>query len=317
MKKRYFVLIFSVFCCISLFGDNHTQEEVDFLLFSPNSGNRFENEEQAFIQLNKLAQYLSNKNPSPGQIIVCGYAAYAPNNIKSVDLSRERALTVMDELQKRGISKELFSDPVGYGAVSTWGDNADEDARKLNRRVRILLSGESPITITQEIIAAEIETPKANIPKVETPRASTGNTVKEKPSAPEGTPKFPWWILPLLALLLLMFLLFKKRSREQVHKKGITNAQPQIPITESKHRFASEEAVTTWMVNLDEEIRLRAYELSQQRGGSGDYREQDWYNAVHEISTWYTACGHSVFTDGGYWWAARSYSYDSPAAAVS
>ena len=309
MKKIYFTFVFFIFCGFFIFGDNDRLEEVDYLLFMPNSGSRFVNEGQAFIQLNKLALYLSNKKLNPGQIIVCGYAAYAPNDIKSVDLSRERALTVINELQKRGISKELFADPVGYGAVYLWGNNADENDRKLNRRVRILLDGESPMPVTNKIVTGETE---------------KENSGKEKLFVPEyifkeSNFKFPWRILPLLALLLLLLLLLLgKRSRKQVNKDKTQNEQTQASTKEKAHEFAPEEAVTTWMVNLDDEIRLRAYELSLERGGSGDYQKQDWYNAVQEISAWYTACGHSVYIDdGGCWWAARSHSYDFPVAAAS
>jgi len=310
MKKFYFIfIIYVIYCSIPVFGDNDKREELDFLLFKPNSGNRFANEEQAFIQLNKLALFLSNKNLNPGQIIVCGYAAYSPNDIKSVDLSRERALTVMEELQKRGVLKELFADPVGYGAVYLWGNNINENDRKLNRRVRILLDGASPMPVTNEIITAETETPGV----------AERNSIKEKPFAPEymskeSNFKFPWWVIPVLVLFILLLLLIKKKSRRKVQTK---NEQPQTPITENEHEFTPEEAVTTWMVNLDDEIRIRAYELSLERGGSGDYQEQDWYNAVQEISAWYTACGHSVFSNGGYWWASRSHSYNFHVAVAS
>jgi len=312
MKKIYFTFLFFIFCGSFIFGNNDMLEEVDYLLFMPNSGSRFVNEEQAFIQLDKLALYLSNKNLNSGQIIVCGYAAYAPNDIKSLDLSKERARTVMEELQKRGISKELFTDPVGYGAVYLWGNNANENDRKLNRRVRILL--DSPMPVTNEIITAETDSPGA----------AAGNPVilNNKPSAPKymskkSNFKFPWWIILLLALFLLLFFLLIKWTRKQEKKPEPKKEQAQNPIIESGHEFAPEEAVTTWMVNLDDEIRLRAYELSLERNGTGDYREQDWYNAVQEISAWYTACGHSVFTNGGCWWAARSHKYDFPASAVS
>jgi len=301
MKKRYFIFIFFVFCGISIFGNNNKQEEVDYLLFLPNSGNRFVNEEQAFIQLNNLAQYLSGKNLRPGQIIVYGYAAFAQNDIGSVDLSIERALFVINELQRRGISKDLFSEPVGYGSVYLWGDNANEDDRKLNRRVRILLDGESPMPITPEIVNAETKTV---IP----------DRAHEEPVMLKDTPKksgkFPWWILFALAiflLLLFLHLLLKRRFQRPVHKKETANAQPQIPKTDTVP--APVETMITSTVNLDEEIRLRAYELSQQRNGQGDYRDQDWYNALREISAWYKACGHSVFSDGGCWWASRSFSY--------
>ena len=308
MKKLYFVFIFFIFCVFSVFGNNDNREEVGYFLFMPNSGNRFSNEEQAFIQLNNLAQYLSEKNLKPGQIIVYGYAASAPNNFKSDDLSIERALTVIEELQKRGISKDLFAAPVGHGAVYLWGGNANENDRKLNRRVRILLDDESPMPVTNEIITVE---------------KKTENSGKEKLFVPEYISKepyfkFPWWIFLLLALLLLLFLLLlKKTSQKQVNKGRTQNKQTQASAKESVHEFAPEEAVTTWMVNLDDEIRLRAYELSLERGGSGDYQKQDWYNAVQEISAWYTACGHSVYIDGGCWWAVRSQSYDFQAAAAS
>jgi hypothetical protein len=302
MKKQYFIFILFVLCGVSIFGNNNRQEEVDFLLFMPNSGNRFVNEDQASVQLDNLARYLSSKNLAPGQIIVYGYAAFAQNNIGSVDLSKERALFVMNELQERGVSKDLFSDPVGYGSVYLWGNNANEDDRKFNRRVRILLDGESPMPITPEVISAEAE-------------IVSPDRVYKEPVAPKDTPKksgfkFPWWILLALAALLLLYLmlfLFKKRSGKPAHKSGTANAQPQTPKTDAASAPAA--AMSTNTVNLDEEIRLRAYELSQKRDERGDYRDQDWHNAVREISAWYTSCGHSVFSDGGYWWASRSYSY--------
>jgi len=303
MKKRYFIFIFFVFCGVLIFGNNNKQEEVDYLLFLPNSGNRFVNEEQAFIQLNNLAHYLSGKNLSPGQIIVYGYAAFAQNDIGSVDLSIERALFVINELQKRGVSKDLFSEPVGYGSVYLWGNNANEDDRKFNRRVRILLDGESPMPITPEIVKAETKT-------------VTPDRAHEEPVVLKGTPKksgkFPWWILFALAvflLLLLLHFLFKRKSSKQAHKNETANKQPQAAAAKTDATPAPATTTVTSTINLDEEIRLRAYELSQQRGGQGDYRDQDWYNALREISAWYKACGHSVFSDGGCWWASRSFSY--------
>jgi len=318
MKKLYFALIFFVFGGFFIFSNNDKREEVDFLLFMPNSATRFVNEEQAFIQLNKLAVYLSDKNLLPGQIIVCGYAAYAPNDVKSVDLSKERALTVIKELQKRGISKELFADPVGYGAVYLWGNNTGENDRRLNRRVRILLDGESPMPVTNEIITAETE---AYGVEERNSVIDMKETVVPKNTPKKSNFRFLWWLLPVLAILFLFFqlllLLFGEISRKKAHKDKTKKKQPQIPVTENAHEFSPKEAVTTWMVNLDDEIRIRAYELSLERGGSGDYREQDWYNAVQEISTWYTACGHSVFNNDGCWWASRSHSYHFHAAVAS
>jgi hypothetical protein len=301
MKKFFFIFIVYVICGgISVYCDIDAHEEVDFLLFSPNSGSRFENEEQAFIQLNNLAQYLLGKNLVPGQIIVYGYAAYAPNEIKSVDLSKERAFTVMTELQKRGVLRELFSDPVGYGEAYLWGNNDTENTRKLNRRVRVLLNGEIPMPITQEIISAETET---KIPELVYTAPRTKTEVAWYYTPKKSSFKFPWWILLLLAFLAVAFLLsllLGKRSRKTT---AAANAKPQI--SETIIVPGSAKSMTTYTVNLDDEIRARAYELSRQRGGQGDYREEDWYNAVREISAWYKACGHSVFTDGGCWWASN------------
>jgi len=299
MKKQCFIFIFFICCCVLIFGNNTKQEEVDFLLFLPNSSNRFENEEQAFIQLNNLAHYLSNKNLVPGQIIIYGYAAFAQNDIESVALSRERAVFVMNELQRRGISRDFFSDPVGYGSVYLWGDNANENDRKFNRRVRILLDGESPIAITPEIVNAEIET-------VRPP-----DKVHEEPAAPKDTLKksgfkFPWWILLLFAIILAL-LLRKGSRRKPAHKDETAGARPRIPKTDTAPDPVLMAAMSASMVNLDDEIRQRAYELYQRRNEQGDYKNQDWYNAVREISAWYTACGHSVFSDAGSWWAAREY----------
>jgi len=307
MKKQYFVFIFYVLCCISAFGGTDTWEEVDFLLFSPNSGSRFENQEKALIQINSLAQYLMGKNLSPGQIIVYGYAAYAPNDIKSDDLSRERAGYVINELQKRGVSKELFSDPVGCGAVYLWGNNDTENARKLNRRVRVLLDNSIPVT--HEIISEDVKEPVIQKPVIPKAVYSTPIIIDV---APQYTPrkanfKFPWWMLLLLAFLaavFLFFILLGRRSRKSACITGAAAAQPKMAKTAIVTAPAM--AVTTYTVNLDEEIRTRAYELSRQRNGLEDLREQDWYNAVREISAWYIACGHSVFTDGGCWWASST-----------
>jgi hypothetical protein len=296
MKKWYFIFFFFVFCCIGAFGNDDKQEEVDFLLFLPNSSNLFVDEKQTFLLLDNLAHYLSNKNLIPGQIVVCGYAAFAPNDIGDADLSRERAVFVINELQKRGVSKDLFSDPVGYGSVNLWGNNTDEDDRRFNRRVRVLLDGESPLLITQEILNSEIETV---IPASVYEGSITQEGIPEKSSC-----KFPWWLLLALLILMLIaaliFLLRKKRSRKPVNKNETVAVPVFVPVPAA--------AVTTSTVNLDEEIRLCAYEFYQRRNEWDGNRDQDWHNAVREVSARYTACGHSVYMEDGYWWASRSYS---------
>jgi len=339
MKNIYFILVCFIFCGSSVFALNDNRKEVDFLLFAPNSGNHFENDDQARIHLDHLAQYLLHKNISPGQIIVYGYAAHAPNDIKADDLARERALFVINELQKRGVSKELFSAPVAYGTVYQWGDNTDEDARKPNRRVRILLDNVVPIQITQEIIEQEIVTAETEIPRLEA-GSSFIEVPEYKPYTPESAryaPKktsinFLWLLLPLLALLafFLVFFLLGKRSQKQVYKNKTAIAEPVVsqtrivpvvaplpaPKPEPEPKPVPIMAMSTRTVNLEEEIRFRAYELSLPRNGQGDLRDQDWYNAVREISALYTASGHSVYYEGGNWWASRSYNEDLPVMAI-
>jgi len=131
--------------------------------------------------------------------------------------------------------------------------------------------------------------------------------------------KIPWWILPIMAIYLILFLLIRMRPRKQAYKTGVTEGKILISERDFEPNFIPTEAVTTCTVNLDEEIRSRACELSQQRhaGRSDaclydefeDYLEQDWYDAVQEISALYTARGHSVYSDDGNWWASRSYSW--------
>ena len=322
MKKLFLIFIFFVFCGVYGFSEDESQEEVDFLLFQPNSSNLFVNYELSVIQLNKLAQYLSNKKLTPGQIIVYGYAAFAPIDIDSVDLSRERALFVINELQKRGISKELFSEPVGHGSVYLWGNNTNENDRKLNRRVRILLGGETPIQVTQEIINAEPE-----------PEPVQEAAIIKEDNREKQDFKFPWWLL-LLPLLLLLLLL-KKRPQKAAHQAALNTQQrittdtpkpapapipepapvvhaptpPPAPVVaapipvQTKHAAAAPVMETT-TVNLDEEIRFCAYEHFERRGGVNGSREQDWYDALSVVSARYTPKGYSVFFKDGYWWAS-------------
>jgi len=272
MKKFYFMFIIFIFCVFLISGGNDIQEEVGFFMFMPNSSNQFVNEEYAFIKLDKLAQYLLNKNLVPGQILVNGYAAFAPNDIEPFELSRERALFVINELQKRGVSKELFSEPAGHGAVRLWSSKSEEYDRKLNRRVNILLISESPVTNTGE---------KPVIP-VDTKTRSSLN--------------FPFWIIfPLVVFIIPLLHLLKEKYGRKTHKN-------------TKKKTASSYSAASYTVSLDEQIRSRAYEISQQRKEQGDFRDQDWYNATREISALYKVRSHSVFFDSGSWWAHRLYS---------
>ena len=240
MKKLCLLLFFVSLFGFLAFGDTGEQEEIDFLLFLHNSANRFVNEESAMIQLDNTAIYLMARNLSPGRISVHGYAAAAVNDIEPYNLSRERALHVISELQKRGLSGDLFAEPVAYGQVDLWGGNADERDRSLNRRVRILLD-DSVLTMADFRTVCTWE---------ETETVKTCS-------------KFPWWIIPLALLgiaLIAAIIFFASASR----RKETSTAEKKIYIlTEDeirRHAYGlhrqrngqSEDAVEDWHHSIRE-----------------------------------------------------------------
>ena len=275
MKKVYFLLSFFIFCCFLIFGDAGEQEEIDFLLFLPNSSSQFVDEEQASIQLDNLAKYIMGRDLVPGQISVYGYAAYVQNDIEPVSLSRDRAVFVISELQKRGISKELFSDPVAYGSVDLWGSNINEENRGPNRRVRIMLEGAF-------ISPGAIQTVDPQ-------------PIPEEVYAGEPGSGFPWkYLLPLLLLPLIIFLASRGRKKDT----GV--------IPEKAQSVASEVLTSNVVVDLDEEIRRRAFELYLQRNCENGDADGDWYMAVCDICPRYEADGYRLDL-AGHWQATKTF----------
>ena len=47
-------------------------------------------------------------------------------------------------------------------------------------------------------------------------------------------------------------------------------------------------------INLEEEIRRRAYELSEQRGFTPGYENDDWFSAEREVLSRYDSQQHSA-----------------------
>ena len=283
MKKLFFILALFILFGSLAFADTAEQEEIDFLLFFPNSSNQFVNTEQANIQLDNLAKYLKEKNLVPGQIGVYGYAAVAENEIEPISLSMNRAVFVINELQKRGVSKDLFSDPVAYGAVNLWGSNSNEETRIPNRRVRILLDGDF---LTPVIIQATEHEPAPAI-------------IEDAVSEPGF--KFPWKLLLLLLLIPLIILLMALRRKKPVastEEKPLP-ASPAL-LSQGPIAVAADESV----LDLDEEIRRRAYELFEQRHGQNGDMDGDWYMAVCEICPRYEKAGYKVSIKGEHWMAA-------------
>ena len=288
MKKVFFILILFVFSGVLAFSDSDEQEEIDFLLFMPNSGNEFVEEARAMIQLDNLAKYLTSRNIISGQIYVYGYTAIVVNDIEAADLSKERALFVIRELQRRGVPADLFAAQVAVGEVDLWGSNADEEDRSPNRRVRVALDGN---VLTPVVIQAA--TPVSP--------AAPAEPVKQESKPEEPKSKFPWWILLIPLLVLILFFLLKKRKPAE---KPAKEAPP--PVQAATVMPAPIPAVITYTtVNLEEEIRFRAYELYLLRGGQNGDAETDWHNAVRDVSARYEPSGYQVYFEDWNWWAKR------------
>ena len=303
MKKLCLLLGFLVFFGLLAFADTAEQEEIDFLLFLPNSSNHFVNEAQAMVQLDKLANYLKGRNLVPGQINIFGYAAAVINNIEPVNLSRDRALFVINELQKRGISKDLFSDPIGYGSVNLWGNNTNEKEQSPNRRVRIVLDGN---ILTPETLKAA--TPETKIPDTD----SNKEIITQEDVKAESSSGFPWLILLALIIaviiIAIIFLLWRKRrsSNEVIVQEMPPVSSPVIvsrepdTITQKDNEQAAtiiviDDKIEDKYIELDEEeIRRRAYELFLERGCQHGYANEDWYRAERDIIAKYEAAGYKV-----------------------
>ncbi|MCL2831919.1 MAG: OmpA family protein [Treponema sp.] len=329
LKKLQILAALLVLLCLSVYAQTSGQEEVDYLLFLPNSSSGFVDAAQANIQLDNLSKYLTGKNLAPGQICIYGYAAEASNNIDPVILSGDRASFVINELVKRGVKKELFADAVGYGSVDLWGSNTSESTMMLNRRVRIVIDGN--VVTPAEVKTAEVK-PDAVQPDVvkpvQTPPVSIAQPLPVPPA--ETKAAFPWWLLLLLllAVLLLIFILAaskkKKPAGQSADKPAAVtavsaardeaSAAPVIAAASVLHEAepaaapvivpaAASAAVKEITVNIEEEIRIRAYELYLLRGGQNGNAETDWYTALPEVCARYTTRGYRTYAENGTWWA--------------
>jgi hypothetical protein len=304
MKKLCLILALFSFFGFLAFGDPNEQEEIDFLLFLPNSGNEFVNEEQAAIQLDNLAKYLLGRNLVVGQIYVYGYAAFVVNNIEATDLSRDRALFVINELQRRGLAKDLFSEPVAYGEVALWGSNENEAERSPNRRVRIMLDGDFLMSATLVADDSEIEASSAaDDEKTVVQEELIEDAIHEEPIHKEpiskSNSKFPWWILLLLIIIAAILFLLSRRKKSSIGELKLETLTENEPIP-------APVPLSYITVNLDEEIRVTAYGLCLQRGGQNGDAQGDWYAAVRAVSARYEAEKYQVHTEAGSWWARRS-----------
>ena len=283
MKKTTIFLLLIALFAYSAFSQTAEAEEIDYLLFQPNSSSAFVEENKAMLQLDNLAKYLNGKNLNSGQIIIIGYAAAAMNDIDPVSFSGERALFVINELKKRGVASALFSDPVAYGEVNYWGSNENESEKSPNRRVRIMLGD---TVLTPAIVQAE-----------NAEKESADAVPEENDITVISTCKFNWkfnWklLLAILISLLIIALILLLAVRSMLKSKK--------PV---KEPLISTVSMKNIIINLDEEIRMRAYELFQERHGYGGSPDNDWYKARREVCARYEAEGYQTYLDNGLWHA--------------
>ena len=219
MKKLYLMSVFLAVLLLPVFGQNRGQEEIGYLLFLPNSSG-FMNESQAMSQLDTFAANLKAKNLEPGQIHVRGYCAVAANRVEPVNLSLLRAISVVNELKKRGIPGDRFSGPQGMGEVDTWGNNSTDAEKTPNRRVIISVDG----IIAAAVLPAPAPTPTPVPTPAPAPAAVAQTTASTQNTATDSGNGIPWYLWLLLLLLIIFFIIFFLKRRKKDEKQVSTGA---------------------------------------------------------------------------------------------
>ena len=90
-------------------------------------------------RLDEIAKSLIDASKkSAFSILVEGHTASVGKPTGEMNLSVERAQTIINEMVKRGIPRSMFSFK-GYGGTVPLADNATEEGRAINRRVELIL----------------------------------------------------------------------------------------------------------------------------------------------------------------------------------
>ena len=115
------------------------------------------------------------------------------------------------------------------------------------------------------------------MPKPKTPRTTNGKTTTKTTSAvPEvQLASNPEAVTPAIAIA--------EPVKEVAKTVTMESARPEV-----KAAKRAEPRKNVFPINLDEEIRRRAYELSEQRGFVPGHETEDWLVAEHEILARYT-----------------------------
>ena len=205
MKKIAFLLVLVTFIVFFGFGETSEQEtaaepdesgsppeEMNYFMFLPNSSTLFVYEEQALIQLDALARYLTDGERVSGQITVCGYST--PFDDYPFTLSKERALFVITELQKRGVPEELFSDPIHYDQLEQ--DRADLKISDSFWNVKILLDGDLLAFDTLKPYYGKEKTPEAD----DEPAAAESTSITKTSIAKTSPGPYAFTLSPLFGM---------------------------------------------------------------------------------------------------------------------
>jgi len=112
----------------------------------------------------------------------------------------------------------------------------------------------------------------------------------------------------LALIAAILFLLFRKKRRTE--SKTMSEAAPLSVVSNVPEKVVAPivavPAEKVSVVDLEEEIRFRAYELSLERGWQNGDMDGDWFVALPEICSRYEAAGYQVYTEDGSWKARRS-----------
>lgn len=107
---------------------------ISHLNFYPDSSKLLASEEEKIAQIVARLKELSVNDGYT--IVIEGHTADVGKPVGQLNLSRERAKAIYDELIKRGIDKSILTYK-GYGGTLPIASNDTEDGRKQNRRVEL------------------------------------------------------------------------------------------------------------------------------------------------------------------------------------
>jgi len=119
------------------------------------------------------------------------------------------------------------------------------------------------------------------MPKAKTPRTTTNGKAK----ATTATPEVQLASTPAVAAPAATEVVKEVAKIEAVKNE---TAKQEAVKPEAKPTKRPEARKNVFPINLDEEIRRRAYELSEQRGFTPGHENEDWLIAEREILALYT-----------------------------